>query len=297
MEKCCDLHTHSVFSDGTWTPTELVREAGRIGLGAIALTDHNTVAGLPEFLAAAEGTSVEAVPGIEFSTDYEGIDLHIVGLWIPAQAYGRVTELMEEGVRAKEESNLDLCANLAKAGYTVDYPAIRDATPNGQVNRALIAQALVDGGAVSSVKEAFAKLLDPKFGFYHPPKRPDVFDIIALIKSIGAVAVMAHPYLKLDAAGVRRFLDRACPCGLDAMETNYSTFDDATTRTAIETARDYGLLRSGGSDFHGTVKPDISLGTGRGGLEVPMEFAEELRQRRFRNRKETTAGSAAAPEI
>ena len=275
----CDLHTHSIFSDGTWTPEELVAEAERQGLSAVALTDHNTVAGLPRFLNAARGKQVEAVPGVEFSTDYLDLDLHIVALDVRARAYDQVTALMEAGNRAKEESNLDLCEGLRKAGYPLDYPAIRDATPNQQVNRAHIARAMVDLGYFPDKDVAFATVLDPRNGIYHPPKRPGSFEMIRFIRSIGAIPVMAHPFLKLDEAGVREFLRQAVPAGLIGMECNYVSFTPEQTALALRLCGEFGILPSGGSDFHGTNKPGISLGTGKGTLAVPAEYLPALRAR------------------
>lgn len=278
MNEICDLHTHSVFSDGSCTPAQLIARAEAIGLSAIALTDHNTIAGVPEFLAAAEEKPIEAVAGAEFSTDYRGIDLHIVALDIRPDRFDQVTRLMEEGIRAKEASNLDLIESLRKAGYPLDYPVIRAATPHGQVNRAHIACAMVEKGYVSSVREAFETILDPKFGLYHPPKRPDPFEMIRFIKSIGAITVMAHPFLKLDEAQLREFLIPAIAAGLDAIETQHSSFDAQTSRRAAEIAAEFGLAQSGGSDYHGKAKPDVLLGTGRGNVQVPLEFLRSLRK-------------------
>ena len=276
----CDLHTHSVFSDGTWTPEELVAEAERQGLSAIALTDHNTVAGLPRFLKAARGKSVEAVPGVEFSTDYLELDLHIVALDVPESAYDRITALMAESNRAKEESNLDLCAGLARIGYPLDYPAIRDATPNQQVNRAHIARAMVDLGYFPNKDVAFATVLDPGYGLYHPPKRPGSFEMIRFIRSVGAIPVMAHPFLKLSESGVRDFLRQAVPAGLIGMECDYVSFSPEQRALAHSLCREFGILPSGGSDFHGSNKPGISIGTGRGDLAVPARYLTALRSRR-----------------
>lgn len=252
--------------------------AEEIGLSAIALTDHNTVAGLPEFLAAATGKQIEAVAGVEFSTDYRGIDLHIVALDVPPSQFDRISQRMEAGVKAKEESNLALVEQLAKIGYPLDYPAIRNATPHGQVNRAHIAAAMTEKGYVSSVKAAFDTVLDPKYGLYQPPKRPDSFEMIRFIKSIGAIAVMAHPFAKLDEAQLREFLVPAKAAGLDAIETMHSSFDGPTMQRAAEIAAEFGFLQSGGSDFHGKAKPDVQLGTGRGNVEVPLEFLRKLRE-------------------
>ena len=283
MMKTCDLHSHSIYSDGTWTPRQLVEEGERLGLTALALTDHNTVAGVPEFLESAGDKHLEAIPGIEFSTDYEGIDLHIVALYVPESAFSRVEALMEEGKRKKEQSNVDLVRNLTRAGYALDYEAIRSRTPNGQVNRAHIAAEMVRRGWVSSIQEAFPRFLDPACGYYSQPKRPDTFEILDFIREIGAVSVMAHPFLKLDEAGVRTFLTKAVRHGLDAMETVYVTFDEPTTRLAKSLAGEFGLLMSGGSDFHGQNKPDIRLGVGRGTLAVPEEFHRKILERSRQN--------------
>ena len=275
--KFCDLHTHSVYSDGTFTPAELIAGAKETGLAAIALTDHNTVAGLPSFLDAAEGSGVEAVPGVEFSTDYGEIELHILALFVKPEHYSSITELMDDMLRRKEESNIALVAALNGAGYSLDYDEIRGRTPNGQVNRAHIAAELFRLGYVESVQDAFKKLLSPKRGLYLPPKRIGSYEAIRFIRSLGAVAVLAHPFLNLDEAGLRAFLPEAVEAGLDGMETAYSKYSPETTALAQTIAAEFGLKNSGGSDFHGGNKPDISIGKGRGDLAIPIKWLEDLR--------------------
>ena len=137
-----DLHTHSTFSDGTFTPTELVRLAANRGVKAIALSDHNTVDGLPEFIQAAKTYGVEAVPGVEFTTEYRGVELHILGLFIRPDRYDAVTDLLQQMVKRKEVSNRALVDRLHKAGVVLDYDRIKAGTPRGMVNRALIGAAL-----------------------------------------------------------------------------------------------------------------------------------------------------------
>ena len=278
MEKVCDLHTHSVFSDGTWTPTELICEAQRIGLSAIALTDHNTTDGLTEFLNAAEEKPLEAIPGVEFSTDYLGMDIHVVAHYVMPPYFSEVSDLMAEGRRKKEESNLRLIENLKNAGYPIDYEAIRQSTPGGQVNRAHIAAVMLKKGWVSNMQDAFNRFLEPKCGLYEAPKRPDIFEMIRFIRSIGAVPILAHPFLKLSEQQLRVLLPKARDCGLLGMETEYVSFDQKTTELAKQLAREFKLLESGGSDFHGDNKPGISLGTGRGNLHVPLRFRDKIRQ-------------------
>lgn len=279
MVPVCDLHTHSTYSDGTFSPEALIRCAESAGLQAVALCDHNTVAGLPDFLAAARESWVEAIPGIEFSTDYLGTELHMLGLFIQPQHYAAVTELVDSMLRKKEHSNIDLVNALRGADIHLDYPAIKAATNGGTVNRAVIAAEMVRLGYCGSVKEAFSLWLSPKRGFYQPPPRLDVFEVIRFIKSIGAVAVLAHPFLSLEEAGLRGFLAEAVPCGLDGMETLYPKFTPEETALAHRIAEEYGLLESGGSDFHGANKPDIQMGTGRGELQVPTALLEALRLR------------------
>lgn len=275
----CDLHAHSAFSDGTLTPKELVELAEHLSLGAVALTDHNTVAGLPEFMEASQGKQVKAVPGVEFSTEYHGIELHILGLWIQPENYGVVTELLNEMVRRKECSNLALVETLRRQGIVLDYEKIKAATPQGQVNRALIALEMTRLGYTASVKEAFSKWLSEDQGFYQPPRRLEAMEVIAFIRSIHAAAVLAHPFLKLNEAQLRSFIKEALPYGLDGMETEYPLFSQEETILARRIADENGLLRSGGSDFHGQAKPDIALGAGKGLLAVPMELYEKLLQR------------------
>ena len=230
-----DLHIHSTCSDGTLTPTQLIRLAEEIGLEAVALCDHNTVAGLPEFLSAAKDSPVEAVPGIEFSTDYRDRELHLLGLFIHPEHYAAVTELVDDMLRWKEESNLLLVKNLRAVGIHLDYAAIKAATPNGQVNRALIAAEMLRQGYCESIQDAFARWLSPKHGHFVPPKRLDVFDTIRFLKSIGAVAVLAHPFLNLKEEGpLREFLEQAKEAGLDGMEVYYpkSMFPDSPMRSS-----------------------------------------------------------------
>lgn len=280
MDKFCDLHVHSHYSDGTCSPKELIALAEEAGLTAVALCDHNTIDGLPDFLAAGKNSTVETVPGIEFSTDYQDVELHILGLFVRPEHYAEINGLMEDLKRRKEQSNMDLVMALNRAGYDIDYETIKAATPNGFVNRALVAAELTKKGYTESVQAAFKQLLSPKHGYYQPPKRPDSYEIIRFIKEMGAVAVLAHPFLNLEEGSLRQFLPRAVAWGLDGMEVLYPKYDAQTTQLAKRIAEEFGLLPSGGSDFHGANKPDIQIGTGRGNLQIPAQYLEKLRSRK-----------------
>lgn len=272
----CDLHTHSNASDGTYTPSELIDAAARKGLGAIALCDHNTVAGLAEFCEAARGKEIWAIPGVEISTECHEIEWHVLGLFLPVSAWDKVTAYVEQMNERKRQSGRALVDRLKAQGYRIDYDEIASATPNGNINRAHIAVALCREGYVGSVKEAFDTLLAPECGFYVPPRRLDTPETIAFLRDVGAVPVLAHPFLSADEEAVRALFDEVVGCGLVGMETLYSRYTEKTQTTAETVARQYGLLESGGSDFHGQNKPDVALGTGRGNLRVPLALAEEL---------------------
>lgn len=277
----CDLHAHSMFSDGTYTPEELIAEAERAGLSAVALTDHNTVSGLPAFLAAAEGSSVRAIPGIEISSDYGQYELHIVGLFVNPEAYDAIREKVSVIRENKKKSNQNLVVALRAAGYDVDYDDLCARVPGGVFNRSLVGEALMEKGYVSSVSEAFDTILSKKHGIYKEPRRLPVFEVIGFLRSIGAVPVIAHPFLSIkDENDLRTFLGEAVEHGLCGMETRYSTYDEETAAKAAALAAEFGLLHSGGSDFHGGRKPGIYLGAGYGTLEVPVEFLEELEQKK-----------------
>ena len=274
----CDLHTHSCYSDGTCTPAHIIEKAVAMGLSAVALTDHNTAAGLPDFLAAARGKSIDAIPGVEISTNYGETELHIVGLFLPEASFAPLTAVLEDFNRKKEESNRLLVQNLTKAGFPLDYENICQNHPAGTVNRAVIAAALVQQGYVNSVKEAFQGLLSKKGGYYIPPERLETLEAIRLLRKLDAVPVLAHPLLNLKTEeALRRFLAEAVPAGLVGMETMCPSFTPEETALARSLAAEYRLEESGGSDFHGDVKPHISLGTGKGDLAVPAEFAEKLK--------------------
>lgn len=275
MRQLCDLHVHSNYSDGTCTPAELIRLAENQHLSAIALCDHNTIAGLPDFLAAAKGSTVQAVPGIELSTGYQGIELHILGLFIQPQHYDRINELLTVYQRKKEESNLALAEALQQAGYAIDYEVVKVKT-SGIPNRAHFAAELVEKGYFSTIKDCFQTILSPKNGLYTPPPRPDAFEMISFIKEIGAVSVLAHPFLSLSEDSLRVFLKKAVSYGLDGIETLYSTYDEIQTHLARTIAAEFGIKESGGSDFHGSNKPDIAIGIGRGNLTIPLDFLHTL---------------------
>ena len=271
----CDLHTHSVFSDGTYTPSQLVMQAKQLGL-ILALTDHNTVAGLPEFVDAAQELGVTAVSGVEISTEHNGTELHLLGLFVMPEHYAAVDWMVKEQHVLKEISNMELVERLNQAGYLIDYATIKKRVPNGNANRAHIATELLEQGYVASVREAFDTILSDKGGFYVPPSRLQLLDVIREFRRIGVIPVLAHPLQELCEQDLRALLPEAIEAGLVGMETMHSSYTSEMIRLSETITAEYKLLPSGGSDFHGSVKPDISLGVGKGQLCVPASVYFDL---------------------
>lgn len=277
MERFCDLHTHSMASDGTDSPRELVFAAKNAGLFAVALCDHNTVAGLSQFTEACIEAGIDAVPGIEFSTDYEGKELHILALFVKNEHYGKINDLLEDVKKRKEAANIALARSLSAAGYEIDYDEIKEKS-GGYVNRAHFATEMMEKGYAPSVREAFDTYLVESAGFYKSPGRLLAIDVIKFIRSIGAAPVLAHPFLNLTEEELREFLPVAKEAGLCAMETDYATYSEETAVLAREIADSFEILRSGGSDYHGERKPDIAIGRGRGNLRVPYSYLDAMKK-------------------
>ena len=273
----CDLHTHSNSSDGSFNAEDLVPYAEKLGIAAIALTDHNTVKGLDRFMKAGKSSPVITVPGIEISTEHNGHELHILGLFLPEEKYTEINKMMEDIASAKEKSNRDTVASLREAGYDIDYDEIVASSPDSYINRVHIAKALLKKGYVESTDEAFNTLLEAKHGHYKESKKPNSAEIIRYLLSIGAVPVWAHPFFKMNEEEVDKTLADLVPYGLVAMETIYTTYDEKTTAAAKALAEKYNLKQSGGSDFHGDGKPKVKMGSGYGNLCIPFEFYENLK--------------------
>lgn len=273
--KLCDLHIHSVYSDGSWTVDEILSEAKRLDL-TVALTDHNTTLGLPEFMAQAQAKGVTAVAGVELSTAWGDQELHLLGLFLSPEHYADIEAIVEEFHIRKEQSTRDTIARLNKAGYMIDYESVQKRNASGYTNRGLIGAELLAKGYVTSITEAFQTLIGEGMGYYIPPQRPDFLETVRFLRSIKALPVLAHPFLDMDETKLRQLLPDAVKAGLVGMEVQHSTYDDETIALAAQIAQEFAILPSGGSDFHGKNKPDIDLATGKGNLQIPKEWYDAL---------------------
>ena len=278
-EKYCDLHLHSCYSDGTYPPCEVVRQAKALGLSPIALTDHNTVKGLDEFIAEAEKQGVEPIAGIEFSVDYKGKELHLLAYGISKKYFAEIEEKMDEYLKIREQSNRAMVEALNEGGYLIDYDEIYRKSGSGYINRAHIGAELVEKGYCATVREAFATLLGKDSPYFRPRVFPNVFDMIDYIGEIGAVSILAHPFLQFNEENLREFLREAKKHGLCGMETVYTEFSNEQVALAKAIAQEFDMIEGGGSDFHGWTKPDVALGVGFGNLRVPASIADKIKEK------------------
>ncbi len=283
----CDLHNHSNCSDGTLAPAQVAAEAASAGLVAAALTDHNTVAGLAEFVRSARELGVEPVPGVEITTEYpvdgEMREFHVLALFLDESRAEKIEIMLSEARRRSDGSKRELVDNLRAGGYDIPtYDEIRELAGGVSINRAHIAAHLIKLGYVTDRKEAFDTVLNEESGYYRPASRLDTLEVIGKIRTAGAVSVLAHPLLHLDVLQLEGFLEKASAAGLDAMEVYYSEYDEQQTAQALKLAERFGLACSGGSDFHGDNKPHIAIGVGKGNLAIPFGWYRRLKEIRDR---------------
>lgn len=268
-----DLHCHSTFSDGTFTPTQLIQIAKQKKITALALTDHDTIDGIDEFMQAAKETNIQAIPGIEFSTSWYGASLHIVGLFInhrhPALK-AKLTEL----INSRHQRNLKIIERLQDLGCNVTFEEVQEETQGKSIGRPHIARVLVRKGYCSSIQDAFNKFIGQKQKAYVRRFLPMPSEIIELIHEIGGVAIWAHPlsHGKKSLSRTRSIVSRLLPVHLDGLECFYSDYKDLQTQIAKDVANEFGLLYSGGSDFHGENIPDLELGIGYGNLNISEQL-------------------------
>lgn len=283
--KTIDLHVHSNFSDGTLSPKEIVTLAVQKGLATIALTDHDTVSGVEHALLASNQQDIplEVIPGTELSADYQGNDIHIVGLFVDYQN----KELLEKTalfIKRRANRNAEMAERLQKAGIPITLEAMKEENPDTVITRAHFAKFLVSHKIVETPKDAFTLYLNHDTPYYVPRIKMTGTEAIQLILQAGGIPVLAHPmHYKLEESVLRKMIEEFKDAGLVGIEVKYSNHTEKDEAFVQALSREYQLLPSGGSDFHGSNKPAISLGNGRGTLAVPYEYLENLIQ--YRNQK------------
>ena len=276
-----DLHVHSNISDGTLSPSQVVDLAVNAGLKVIALTDHDTIHGIPEALAQAkryqqEGVNFTLIPGVELSVGYKKKDVHILGLFIDYHNEAFLS-LLHNMVNEREERNRKMVANFQKADIAITTEELKEESLDAVITRAHFAKLLVRKGYVSSTKEAFEKYLDEEGPYYVNRRYITPEQAVEAILQANGVPILAHPMLyELPEEELEQLVSRLKGHGLQGIETIYSTYSPLEEQKVRDLAVKYQLKITGGSDFHGEVKPDISIGVGRGNLVIPDELLEQF---------------------
>jgi predicted metal-dependent phosphoesterase TrpH len=276
-----DLHLHTTFSDGSFSPAQVLEMARASGVSAAAITDHDTIDGIADALAAAGPLGIEVVPGIEISARFreasDETELHVLGYFVDWQNLDFQTRLAHLRTTRHTRNPL-IIDKLNSLGIEISYDEVLALAGTGAVGRPHIARILMDKGYVRSAKEAFDRYLAAGAAAYVPRELPDPADAIAMIRAAGGVPVLAHPsWLERLDNGVYKTCERLKLHGLLGMEVHYSTHKPEQTAQYLDTAKRLELLVTGGSDFHGVTKPDIEVGSGRGSLTVPEKLLEPLR--------------------
>lgn len=274
--KTIDLHVHTTASDGTASPAEAVKLAKAAGLSAIAITDHDTVSGYAEAAEAGEALGVEVIPGIEISTKY-GRAVHILGYYIDPDS-DKLAPVLEWVVRDRDERNRKMAELMAADGLPVSYEEMHRRF-GAVIGRPHFAEVLVELGLAKDVRDAFDRYVEKGQKYYLPRNFLSIERSVEIIREAGGIPVLAHPFqYKLDDAGLRELIEHCMESGLKGIECRYSGYSTEQSKYLSRLAEEYGLIKTGGSDFHGENKKHISIGTGTGTLEVPYQYLEKLRE-------------------
>lgn len=274
--KFADLHLHTLFSDGTYTPEKLISESARIGLSAIAVVDHDTIDGVGLVQEIAEPKGIEVLSGIELSAEYDGLEIHILGYLVDYKNRVLIEKL---AVLRKNriERAYKIIDKLKDMGIKLEPERVFDLARQGTVGRLHIARAMLEAGLISSTAEAFQKYIGDKCPAYVCNFKFSPDEAIKLIKGVGGIPVLAHPYSLNRDDLMPKFVD----CGLMGLEVYYPEHTQGRVNFYLQLAEKYNLLVTGGSDCHGDAKPEIKIGS----IKIPYELVEKLKETQRRNSK------------
>lgn len=272
-----DLHSHTTASDGTFSPAQLVDEAVRAGVRILGITDHDTFSGYDQAVPLARRAGLDLVCGIELSTKLHGHSVHLLGYFLELNPGGldAFRGWIGDLQASRRERNVRLVARLQELGLDITLEEVQ-ARGGGMTGRPHFAQVLLAKGYVSNMQQAFDDYLDESAKGYVTRREPTFAEAVGHIRGAGGIASLAHPVrLREDVTAILPELRAA---GLNAMEAYHSDHGPAETELYLHLAATHGLLVTGGSDFHGAVKPEIRLGAGRGGnLRIPDDLVDRLK--------------------
>jgi predicted metal-dependent phosphoesterase TrpH len=274
-----DLHTHSSCSDGSFSPGQLVRLAKEKGLRAIALTDHDTVAGVEEAVAAGKKLGVEVVPGVEISAQYPPGTMHILGYYLQT-SHPELLKALKELQQARADRNPKIIERLQALGLEITTAEVLRLS-GGQVGRPHIAKALVNRGYVSSIDEAFSRYLKKGAIAYVEKFRFPSQEAIAMIRKAGGLAALAHPFTLgiKKSRELTQVVSELKEMGLEGIEAFYPGHTEEMTELYRNIAERFGLFCTGGSDFHGDLRNGPQLGDGGGAQGLDYALVRALQER------------------
>lgn len=275
-----DLHTHSTASDGELDPAGLVRLAVERGLSVLALTDHDTVAGIDATMDAARGTNLQVIPGVELSADVPQAEVHVLGYfvdWHDAHFESMLVKF-RDGRYGRAEK---MTHKLAALGAPISFERVKEIAGDASIGRPHVAQVLVEAGHVTTIAEAFDRYIGRNGPAYVERFRLTPEDAVGLILQAGGVPVLAHP------REVTHYVEPMVRAGMLGLEVFYGMYDDQTIQGLAHLARQYGLVMTGGSDFHGLKK--MAHLSSLGQVYVPPEAVDKLRKRADQVKKERAA--------
>jgi predicted metal-dependent phosphoesterase TrpH len=278
-----DLHLHTCFSDGNFTPEELAALGKSHGLAAMALTDHDTVEGCPRMAAACEAQGIEFITGTELTAEQDGVELHLLGYCVDVEnenllrETGRFQEVRQNRIR-------EMVAKLNALDVPLKAEAVFAIANCRSPGRPHVARALVQAGLCRSLDEAFERFLKVGRPGWVPKCKISAAEGIRLIQQAGGAAVMAHPGLNKSDDMIPKLLEQ----GLDGIECFHSKHSPAAAKHYLKLAGEFHLLATGGSDCHGTNKGRPLIGT----VKLPFEYVEKLKQRAAEHRAKPTTANA-----
>ncbi|WP_408956071.1 PHP domain-containing protein [Natroniella sp. ANB-PHB2] len=270
MEKYIDLHTHTTASDGSFTPTEVVKTAKKLGFSAIAITDHDTLAGLEEGAKAAKEEGIEFVPGIELNTDYDDTEVHILGYY-PDYNTEKLLKKLDTLQKARYNRIKNMVKKLNELGFEIEFKEIIDIAEGAALGRPHIAQIMLDKGYIEEWSQAFDQYIGCRRPAYIKRKKLTPKEAIQLIKSAKGVPIIAHPAL----IGKDQLLPKLVEWGAEGFEVYHTDHDQAATQRYLEFAQQHDLLITGGSDCHGPKrKGEVLLGK----IKAPYKLLNKIKQ-------------------
>jgi 3',5'-nucleoside bisphosphate phosphatase len=269
-----DLHVHSTASDGSFSPEVVVKRAVAAGLRAIALTDHDTLAGIPEALAAGERLGIRVVSGCEFSAAAPWGEMHVLGYFLPYPSLaleGFLERCRADRVRRAQE----MVQQLRRLGMEISFESVLQESGGGAVGRPHVARAIVRHGGAIDLSDAFDRFIGRGRPAFVEKTLPEFRTVAEVVHAAGGLVSVAH----LKERGTRAFIERLKGEGLNAVETRHPSHDPDLRARLTDIALRLGLLRTGGSDWHGDPEPGVTHGT-IGSQQVPLEWLDRLDDRR-----------------